>query len=165
MDKADTKQTWIDWGCETAALHSNTTFLHKHCCLDQWATGFSHSDIEPRSSIEYYCFHATSDAGSCKVTLHNGNYLHKGGIVLAQRYNLWKDVFTTVNARNGHLLFEDARLEGLVVPEDLLENWESSNSRTGRRRAFNSERDADLEMNYLGNITLADLPSIKHISR
>jgi hypothetical protein len=121
-EQLDLQQTWVDVAREDTPTEEGTICLWNCKELDRWLEELRHKPEAPLSSHRKFNWHLTDQAGSASVELRLSHPLRRGGIIYGQRYNLYKDLFITPE-KGASAPFANPRIEGIAVPDHLLDVW------------------------------------------
>jgi len=121
-EQIDLQQTWVDLAREDTPMEEGAICLWNCDELDRWIEVLRHKPEAPLSSHRKFSWHLTDQAGSASTELRLSHPLRRGGIIYGQRYNLYKDLFIT-SEKGASTPFANPRMEGVAVPDHLLEIW------------------------------------------
>ena len=94
----------------------------------------------PLSSYRKFNWHLIDQAGFAGVELRLSYPLCCGGIIYGQRYNVYKDLFITLE-KGASAPFANPKIKGVAVPDHFLEVWLTIARITFQNQAGKARKD------------------------
>ncbi len=150
LDHLILSKTFVDVGKETVSSGSNRVHWWKRCCLRQWIASMC-----PGKHVRtrYYPVSGLRDAGAMNFAVSQKHPMHSQGLVYAQRYGSYKEVF---DARKV-FPFTNKNIESLLIPANLLQLWSRAGGTFGRSKHIDEFVVAAEQRSYVNSKKRVDL--------
>jgi hypothetical protein len=116
LDHLNQSKIYVDIGKECISQQASRINWWKRCCLQHWFLSMKPSR---HVAVRYHPVHGLRDVAGINVTVHQTHQMHSQGLVYAQRYSSYKEIF---DARKV-FPFTNKNIESLLIPGDLLQLW------------------------------------------